>query len=197
MTERELISKFISESIRLRIFITQKFVWLTNEQLNFRPLPGKWSVGECFNHLIISHRLYFDKLAEIYNDGKYTSAEPESIVEHSFFGRILINAVRPDSVKRIKTFKIFQPVKINIDDSIFEEFNLLQDKFVRLIEGFDSVYLSGTKLSSPVSKFIKLNAADVLMIIIHHNNRHINQAEKIVNLCFFPKDKHKNGISPR
>lgn len=194
MTELDLIKKFNSESIRLSIFISRKFVWLTTEQINFHPLQGKWSVGECFDHLIVSHRMYYDKLAELLRSGKLIHDDKNNKVTNSLFGKILINAVSPDSVRRFNTFNKFKPTKLKIDESVFDKFILLQNKFVKLLNSFENIDFTRTKISSPVSNFIKLNVADALMIIINHNNRHINQAEKIVNLCFFPRDKYKNGI---
>ena len=43
-------------------------------------------------------------------------------------------------------------------------------------------------MSSPVNKFIKENFCDVLEIIRLHDERHFNQAKKVLYHSSFPKD---------
>ena len=38
---------------------------LSPEQINWRPSETGWSVGQCFEHLMKSNELFFDKLDEI------------------------------------------------------------------------------------------------------------------------------------
>lgn len=197
MTELQLLSKFKNDAAKLSLYISRKFASLTPEQINFRPIADKWSVGECFEHLIISHRLYYDKLSAIIEKNNLKGRKEDKEVFHTFFGKKIISAVKPDSSKKIKTFKVFKPLSSELNDEVFERFILLQNKFVKLCDLLQNTYLSKTKLSSPVSKIIRLNTADILLIIIHHNNRHIHQAAQIVDLCFFPKEPHKNGNSKK
>lgn len=195
MTDQQLLTKFTNESAKLSLYISRKFASLTPEQIVFHPLSGKWSVGECFEHLIVSHRLYYDKLSEVIGKSKLKIRKSEDLqIKNSYIGKKIIESVKPDSHKRIKTFKMFLPPSEISTEDLFERFILLQNKFVKLIEKLKVANLSKIKLSSPVSKLIRLNAADVLMIIIYHNSRHIMQAEKIVDLCFFPKEPDKNGF---
>jgi hypothetical protein len=197
MTELQVLTKFKNDAAKLSLYISRKFASLTPEQINFRPIADKWSVGECFEHLIISHRLYYDKLSAIIEKNNLKVRKEDKEVFNSFFGKKIISAVKPDSNKKIKTSKIFKPLSSELNDEVFERFILLQNKFVRLCYRLQDADLSKIKLSSPVSKIIRLNAADVLIIIIHHNNRHIHQAAQIVDLCFFPKEPHKNGNSKK
>lgn len=195
MTDQQLLAKFKNDSAKLSLYISRKFASLTGEQINFKPASDKWSVGECFDHLIVSHRLYYDKLVEATSGRKLKKSKADQQIKNSYFGKKIIAAVKPDSNKKINTFKLFLPEAPEFNDDVFERFILLQNKLVKFCENLAELNLSKIKLSSPVSKFIRLNAADVLMFIINHNNRHIIQAEKIVDLCFFPKEPNKNGIS--
>lgn len=194
MTNLQLLNNFKSESARINLFIGRRFMFLTNEQLNFRTIPGKWSICEIFEHLIVSHRLYYDKLSESILSNKLKKSEEDKPVINTFIGKKIIESVKPDSNKRVKTFKLFQPQALEINDEVLEKFILLQNKFFKLCENLTDVNLSKIKLSSPVSKLFRLNAADVLMIIMYHNIRHIKQADKMVDLCFFPKEPNRNGF---
>ena len=60
---------------------------------------------------------------------------------------------------------------------------------MKLIELCDNMFhldLKKINLSSPVNKLIKLNVGDPLMIIPKHDERHLNQAERLMSQKEFP-----------
>lgn len=198
MTDLQLLEKFKYESAKLNLFISRKFASLTIEQINFHISSGKWSVGECFEHMIAANRLYYDKLADKINKKQMKTRKSEELpVKNSFIGKKILQTVKPDSNRRMKTFKVFEPSKLKLTDDVFERFVYLQNKFLKLTEKLSDVNLSTSYVTSPVSKLIRLNFADVFMIIIYHNMRHIKQAEAIVDLCFFPKEPNKNEFNKK
>jgi len=50
--------------------------------------------------------------------------------------------------------------------------------------------LKKIKLSSPVNILIRLNLGDVLIIIPKHDERHLNQANRLMKMENFPKRKY-------
>src|SRR4029079_18411931 len=82
---------------------------LSAEQLNWKPSPKSWSIAQCFDHLISTHSLYFP-LFEKLASGNTTHTFWESYSPLSgFFGRYLIQSLRPENVKPIKTTSKAQP----------------------------------------------------------------------------------------
>ncbi len=43
---------------------------LSAEQMNFRPAPGAWSVGQCLDHLAVSMRVYLDPMEPLVDEAR-------------------------------------------------------------------------------------------------------------------------------
>ena len=64
--------------------VQESFGKLSESQLNWKPAPEKWGVGECLEHLIKGNRLYypaFEKIAK----GEFKNSAWQSISPLSGF----------------------------------------------------------------------------------------------------------------
>ena len=59
---------------------------LSAEQINWKPSEREWSIGQCFDHLIISNRPYVPIFEEILAvaSGKKTKSEINGVGEEEF-----------------------------------------------------------------------------------------------------------------
>jgi hypothetical protein len=166
----------------------ETFSGLSEAQLNWKPSPEKWSVGECIDHLIVSNKQYFPALEKITKGGHKNSLWQSLSPLSGLWGSFLIKAVSPDNVKKVKTAKVFYPSSSMIHKNIIDEFaacNLKVTELMRKLENYD---LKKIKISSPVSAFITYSLIDTLKIITYHEARHINQAERVIATEGFPKE---------
>jgi hypothetical protein len=56
--------------------------------------------------------------------------------------------------------------------------------FAGKLQGVD---LTKLKIRSPLTRLLKMNVGDVLLINLYHDKRHLNQAKKILDETKFPK----------
>src|SRR3989442_3832496 len=70
---------------------------LSSEQVNWKPREGEWSIGQCFDHLIISNRPYVQIFDEILAGRRRQRVWERMPLLPRLFGRVLINTLRPDS----------------------------------------------------------------------------------------------------
>jgi len=106
---------------------------LSAEQLNWKPSPKSWSIAQCFDHLITTHSLYFplfERLAS--GNTKQTFWESYSPLS-GFFGRYLIQSLRPENVKPIKTTSKAQPSSSEIGGDIIERYREHQSQMIDAI----------------------------------------------------------------
>lgn len=69
---------------------------LTPEQITWQPGAEGWSVGQCFEPLIKSNELFYDRLGEIAG-GKHQPSFLEKFSPLSgFFRNLLINSLKKD-----------------------------------------------------------------------------------------------------
>lgn len=182
----ELLQKFLSEAPILIDTATTQFISLTENQINWKPYEKKWSVGECLDHLVVTHKLYNSKIKELqplFKDSDEGSFE----FKHTFSGRMILKYVDPNSTTKAKTFKVFKPSLREINTNIIGSFCEEVETMISFAEKLRGVDLTKIKISSPVTKLLRMNVGDVLLINLYHDKRHINQAEKIMMETNFPK----------
>ncbi len=180
------MSEIISELQMISENAQKAFGSLSGEQINWRPSAEGWSVGQCFEHLIKSNELFFDKLGEI-ADGKHKHSLLESISPLSgFFGNLLINSLKKDSRKfKAPTKKIVPPSEI--DANIIEIFAAHQTELIGKIKRTGTADWSKTKVTSPFMKLMTYNLSDGYQVFVEHEKRHFRQAERVLQETNFPK----------
>lgn len=182
----KLLKIFLNEAPILIDTATKQFSGLSEKQINWKPSEEKWSVGECVDHLVVTHKLYNSKIKEVqpmFGD----SDEGAFKFKHTFSGRMILKYVDPDSTTRAKTFKVFKPSMRQINTNIIGSFCEEVETMISFAENLHGANLTKLKISSPVTKLLKMNVGDALLINLYHDKRHLNQAEKIINDTKFPE----------
>jgi hypothetical protein len=165
----------------------QTFGKLSNEQINWKPNQESWSVGQCFEHLIVTNNLYFPNIKKVI-DGTH---------RNNFFSKIpfstnliavaMKNALNPDQKRKMKTFKVFEPSISNVSATIIEDFVENNQKLIEMIEACKNFDLHKIKIAEPLSVALNLRLDDAFEILAMHEKRHFLQAERVLNLENFPK----------
>ena len=187
LTTSILIDNFSTASDNNLNRIDSTFDYLSLNQINWKPASKIWSVGECINHLVITNELYVNKMREIV----YRSTSDSNVsfnYSQSLTGKLITKTVDPGNVKKFKTFKVFDPLKSTASNSAVQDYALIMKRFIEMVKNMGGMNLKKIKFSSPVNKFIRMNLGDPLIFIPRHDERHLDQAERIVNMAEFPKE---------
>lgn len=166
--------------------ITEHFVAdvgsLSTEQLNWKPNPETWSIAQNIDHLIVVNETYYPVLASL-KEGTYKTpfiARLGFMV--SFLGKTVLNAVKPDRKKKMKTFQVWEPTVSRIKDDILHKFEKHQGELKRQIETSKDLVENGTVISSPANKNIVYKLETAFDIIVSHEQRHLEQAKEVLQL---------------
>ena len=117
----KLLQKFLGEAPFLIDTANKQFSGLSETQINWKPSEEKWSIGECIEHLVVTHKLYNSKIKEpqpIFEN----SGEGSFNYKHTLSGMIILKYVDPNTTTRTKTFKIFKPSMKQTDTNIIRSF---------------------------------------------------------------------------
>jgi hypothetical protein len=181
MTAQDLINNFLS--ITADVYKeTKEFLKLSHHQLNWRPSEKRWSVGECFEHLIRTNGKYIPEYQK-YSPSDYAHKREE--FKHSFVGKILYSSMKTENKRKMKTPASFNPLGGAIKDSIVKDFLHQSNDIVELISKIEVSKLKVT-IRSPFSKYIRYSIGDSLMIMAYHNLRHLKQAKEVTQNEGFP-----------
>lgn len=158
---------------------------LSPAQINWRPSAESWSVGQCFEHLIKSNELFYDKLDEIAEGRQNHSALEKFSPLSGFFGNLLIGSLKKDARKfKAPTEKIVPPSEI--DPNIIEIFAGHQAELIGKIIKIETADWSKIKITSPYMKFMTYRLNDGFAIVVEHEKRHFRQAERVTKENDFP-----------
>ena len=158
---------------------------LSDTQLAWKPEPGVWNVLECLDHLNIVDGLYFPQIRTALD--KASRGEGSAPFRPSFFGKTFIRFVSPESQRKVKTFRIFQPPPALTDVAVVAKFVDHQEEFAGLIRQADGTDLNGNKFSSPASRFVRFTLGEGLTMLSAHQQRHLQQARRVAEHPDFPR----------
>jgi hypothetical protein len=170
----------------ISVEVEKHFSALTIQQLNWRPAPGSWSIGQCLHHLINTNKTYIPIFENIIS-GKYKKTFWEKISPFSkSIGKSMIDSLGKDMKQIFKAPKIFQPSNKNIPQSITEDFLAHQQNLLELFEKMKSPDFDEYVITSPVSGLITFRLRDFQQAMCNHEERHLAQALRIKNHENFP-----------
>src|SRR5437899_9635466 len=72
---------------------------LSGEQVNWKPREGEWSIGQWFDHLVISNRPYVQIFDEILAGRRRQRVWERIPLLPRLFGMVLINTHRSDTIR--------------------------------------------------------------------------------------------------
>jgi hypothetical protein len=182
----KLLQKYLGEAPLLIDTANKQFGGLSETQTNWKPSEEKWSIGECIEHLVVTHKLYNSKIKELQPIFE-ESGEGSLKFKHTFSGRMILKYVDPNTTTRTKTFKVFKPSMKQTDTNIIRSFCEEVETMISFAGKLHGVDLIKLKISSPVTKLLRMNIGDALLINLYHDKRHLYQAEKILDETNFPK----------
>src|SRR5262245_49880742 len=165
---------------------------LSAQQINWTSRAGEWSIGQCFDHLIISNRPYFQIIEEIQEGRRRQRAWERMPLPPRFFAKLIINTLRPDSGRKAKARPAFYPSSSHIAPGIIASFVEQQDRLLHFMESTRGLDLDGIRITSPVMSFFTYSLMDVYRIIVVHEQNHFVQAKRVMESPGFPVSKPRS-----
>jgi hypothetical protein len=187
MKDPEFIKNMVIKGKEADGKVKTEFINLSLQQLNWKPAPDSWSIGQCLDHLIISDCSYFPIFKKI-PDSKHQMTTWERWSPFSaLFGKILVSQLKENVKRKVNAPKIFVPSASNIDAGIIERFHKHLDSLLEYIAAFRDVDLDKTYITSPISKLVTYSLRNAVTLLVQHEHRHINQAIRVKAKEEFPK----------
>lgn len=176
------IPKLIEDLRQISAEAKSIFGGLSAAQINWKPTAESWSIGQCFEHLIITNNLYFPNIQKV-ADGRHRNNFFSKIPFSTDLIAVLMkNMLKPEQARKMKTFKIFEPAMSDIAATIFDEFAENQRKLIAMIEAVKDLDIHKIKISEPLSAALNLRLRDAFEILVMHEKRHFLQAERVLEM---------------
>lgn len=193
MSEKNLLrssflKQLLAENQAVMAGVAELFDNYSPAQLSWKPDPKSWSMAECIHHLVMTMSVYYPVLKDVIEGLRLRQRVRRGPFRPTWFGKMFIGFVLPESHRRIKTLRVFEPPTgdlcgVNVKD-LFLEIAAKYNALIALADGYD---LNGKKFASPASRWVRLTPGEGLWLQVAHNRRHLQQAQNLARHPDFPR----------
>src|SRR5258708_13051469 len=181
-SKQSLITELL-DRIELTKASTQPFLRLTDDQLNFRPDPAKWSITQIFGHLNITHDIYIRRILT-----RITLAPDvkEDQFNSGWLGDWIYDKIMPRPDGSVFKLKALKSHCLGDDEQDGKE--VLQ-RFLQQCDAFDDIFrhvatkdLQHIKIPFSFTRLSHLRLDNNLRYLVAHNERHLLQAHRVMTI---------------
>lgn len=180
------IDGFVAELRAVGEDASKVFGGLSAAQLNWKPSAEQWSVGQCFDHLIVTNCCFFPDMERVaagtYKSSLWGRVSPLS----GFFARFILKALDPEKGRKTKAPRVFEPAQSNVAADVIKRFAAHQQELSTKMRATAGADLRGLKVTSPVSPVATYSLLDAYRIVVAHERRHFEQARRVTQSKGFP-----------
>lgn len=176
--KQELLIRLQQLVVNHKELCEEQIAPLTEVQITKIPSYDGWSIAHCLDHLNSYNEYYIPLIVTSLELAKENGLKT---APSSWIGRYFVSMMNPDGKKRnynaVK--KHFPAATINGKAAV-AKFITFQQTLQDIISRYGSRDMTGKKIKTSISGFIKLTVADTLEFLIIHNERHLRQAERVL-----------------
>ena len=189
MTERTMnqLSEVIADAEQVNSTVASAFGGISSEQINWKPSPSEWSIAQCLEHLMLLNKPYFPQVEKILAGKRQASIWERVPLLPAAFGRLVLAAVQPESKQKVKARPAFVPSSSDIDIGILHRFSTHQKELIRLMKATGELPIEKIIITSVVSPVVTYSLLDTYRILVAHERRHLQQAERVMQAQGLPR----------
>jgi uncharacterized damage-inducible protein DinB len=160
---------------------------ISNEQLNWKPSPESWSIGQCLEHLIKTHSFYIPVFKKIAAGNYKMSFWQRFSPFTATWGKIFKKQLGEEPKIKLKAAKKIKPTLSTLRSEIIQQYHESLADFLESISHCEKADLDRIIITSPFVSAVTYNLRDSFQFLLQHEHRHINQAFRVMSNENFPK----------
>lgn len=164
---------------------------LADAQLDWKPAPARWSVGECVLHMVETNRAYAEpieaKIRELRRGGKLAPGP----FRYGRLGLWFVGMIEPPAKRKLPAPARFAPPRRPATRRDVEALLARVDRIERMNRAAQGLDLRA-KIATPVTPLLRLPVGIALRLLGAHTLRHVLQAEAVTREPGFPRS-HEGG----
>jgi DinB family protein len=154
-------------------------------ELNWRPDETRWSVGQCFQHLLTANYLVLAAARDALTHPPASVWQRVPILPR-LMGRALIRSQAPGSTGKYKAPANARPGASDIPADIIDRFVGQHGEIVAWMRTVDAGDAARAIMTSPFIRLVAYSVLDGCRLVVAHDHRHMAQARRVTLAPGFP-----------
>ena len=159
---------------------------LSATQLNWRPDEARWSVAQCFDHLLTANRMMLTSADAALDDSRSRSIWQRLPVWPELMGPIMVRSQAPASTRKYKAPAAARPSSSAIAANIITRFADQHREIDSRLQVLDPAAAARTVMASPFARIVTYSVLDGWRLLLAHEHRHFEQARRVTESAQFP-----------
>jgi hypothetical protein len=152
---------------------------LNEARFNWRPSPAEWSIEECLAHLTMVGQWEVRAIDQAIDDGKQRGLTGQGPFEYGAVDRFIVHQTEPPVRSPLPTSRHFVPLHGQPVTAVMPTFQHVQSQLIIQLERADGLNLRRVKVSTPISRFLRMSLGAMFAQIAAHERRHLDQAWRV------------------
>ena len=158
--------------------ISQLVAGLSEEDVQWRPAEGRWSIVECLDHLN-SGWMALPRLDSKIGEARERGILGEGPYREPWLGRLYIRWAEPPVRLRVPAPKKFRPRVAPPSAEVVPRLLQLQDELIARVRASDGLDLGAIRMRSPISRRFRISLGQWFAFLAAHERRHLWQAGRV------------------
>jgi DinB superfamily len=160
---------------------------LDDEQFNWSPASGAWSIAQCLDHLNVANARYFGGVTAAVARAEAGGLTRRGPIQSSFLGRWFVAMLEPPVRLKARAPGNIRPARRRHKAEVWPEFVRQHTHMRASIAGWGQVDLNRAVFPNPLARYGRVRAGTGLRIIAAHDRRHVWQASRVRAAEGFPR----------
>jgi hypothetical protein len=152
---------------------------LGEEEFNWRPAAGAWSIEECLAHLTMVGHLELGHIERAIDDARARGLTAAGPFEYPAWERLILRETEPPVRHTVSAPKRFVPVHNQPLTAVMPTFFHVHRMFCLQLERADGLDLRRVKVVTPISRLLKVSLGTMFAQAAAHGRRHLAQARRV------------------
>lgn len=153
---------------------------LSEVEFNWQPGPGRWSIGQCVDHLATSTDQALPAIDRAIATARERQWVEQGPTRYGMFARWMVASMEPPAKRRFKTSRIFEPQGGSLSrDAVLAELAASRGRLLERVRQAAGLDLKRAIVVSPVSRLFRMPLGAYLAFLAAHDRRHLWQARTV------------------
>jgi hypothetical protein len=161
---------------------------LDEDQFNWTPAHGAWSIGQCFDHLNVANTTYLARIEPAVAAAREAGHRPHGPLVSTMAGRWFIASFEPPVRRRMRAPGRIRPTGVRLHKAeVWPAFVRIHSQLRALLREGARVDLNRATFRNPFVGIVVMRSSTAIRVVAAHDRRHIWQATNVRRTPGFPK----------